>query len=339
MQVLVTGGSGVVGRALISKLLEQGKSVKLYDLKPPPQTHPKLKFIPGDVRDRQKLTEACKGCKVVFHLAAKMPQARLSEEGFYDINVRGTLNVADACVEDRVRRLVFASTTEIYGPQEVTSPLGEEAPKLFTGPYSRNKFECEKRLLEYRRKHGLEVTFLRMPMVLGPGFYHEKAMLAIFWLVRLGLPIPIPSSNYPLSFVSASDCADAFILAAERPEADGEAFNIAAPDYPELKPFLEDFARKVGSPSKVVPLPQDLFRSGIRLVKYLSKLSGGKVLYTPSELTDFALVGGAFSIEKARKLLGYSPKKMCLQAWVETYSWYFSQSLLEQMNIFFVQRV
>jgi dTDP-glucose 4,6-dehydratase len=339
MKVLVTGGSGVLGRALISKLLEQGREVIVYDLKPPPQVHPKLVFIEGDVRDKQKVTKACKGCEIVFHLAAKMPQARLSEEGFYDINVRGTLNVADACVKNKVRRLVFASTTEIYGPQEISTPLDEEAPKLFTGPYSRNKWECEKRLLEYWKKYGLEVTFLRMPMVFGPGFYHEKAILAIFWMVRMGLPIPIPSSDYPLSFVSASDCADAFILAAERPEAVGEAFNIAAPDYPRLKPFLNDLAKAVESPSRVVSLPQNFFRSGIKLVKFLSKLSGGKVLYTPSELTDFALVGGAFSIEKARKLLGYSPKKTCLQAWVETYLWYFSQSFLNQMNILLVQRV
>jgi nucleoside-diphosphate-sugar epimerase len=153
MKVLVTGGSGVLGRALISKLLEQGREVIVYDLKPPPQVHPKLVFIEGDVRDKQKVTKACKGCEIVFHLAAKMPQARLSEEGFYDINVRGTLNVADACVKNKVRRLVFASTTEIYGPQEISTPLDEEAPKLFTGPYSRNKWECEKRLLEYWKKY------------------------------------------------------------------------------------------------------------------------------------------------------------------------------------------
>ena len=111
-----------------------------------------------------------------------MPQARLSERVSYDINVRGTLNVADACAKNRVKRLVFASTTEIYGPQPITEPLDEGAPMLFTGHYSRNKFECEKRLLEYHREHGLEVTFLRMPMVFGPVFTTKRLSSASFGL-------------------------------------------------------------------------------------------------------------------------------------------------------------
>ena len=259
--MLITGGSGVIGRALIKKLLELEEDVRVYDLKAPPIEDERIEFIRGDIRDRKKLLEACKDCEVVFHLAAKMPQARLTKEGFYEINVRGTLNVADACVKNHVNRMVFASTTEIYGPQKISSPLTEDAPKLFTGHYSYNKFECENRLLEYYQKYGLEVTFLRMPMVLGPGFYHEKAILGVFLLFRLGLPVPITSPDMPLSFVSSDDCADAFILAANKPEAVGEAFNIAAPDYPKLKPFFEDFAKTVGSSSKVIVLPQGIFAS------------------------------------------------------------------------------
>lgn len=335
---LITGGSGVLGRALIKKLLERGEKVRVYDLKKPPISHPDVEFFQGDIRDREKLEEAVEGCDIVFHLAAKMPQARLTEEGFYDINVRGTINVAEACLKKSVKKLIFASTTEMYGPQKITEPLDEEAPKLFTGPYSRNKFECEKILADYMRR-GLEFVSLRLPMILGPGFYHEKSILTVIELIRRGLPIFITSPDMTVSFVSSDDAADAFILAAEKDEARGMAFNIAAPDYPPLKKFFEDFIREVGSKSKVVVLPYGVFKLFLDLAKCLGALMGNKFFYTPVELMDFALYGGAYSIERARKILGYSPKHTCLQAWLILYNWYFNLKISERLRVFFIERV
>ncbi len=335
--VFVTGGAGVIGRALVPKLLDRGARVRIYDLKPPPLYHKDVEFVKGDIRDADKLNNAVKGCEMVFHLAAKMPQAKLTEKGFYDFNVRGTINVAEACIRNGIKRLIFASTTEIYGPQPVNTPLTEDAQKLFTGHYSKNKFECEMKLLEYHKKFGLEVTFLRMPMIFGPGFYHEKSILGVFILARYSLPIPIPSPHIPVSFVSAEDCADAFILASENPKAVGEAFNIAAEDHPQLGAFLESFVQTVGSRSKIIVIPDKIWMFGIQLAKVISVR--GKFFYTPSELLDFSLVGGAYSIEKAKRILGYHPKKTCLQAWSDTYSWFFSQKPWQRAYIFFFLRV
>src|SRR5438477_4369003 len=143
-RALVTGGSGVVGRALVAALLGRGTDVTVFDLRPPPGLD--VRFLGGDVRELPALLEATAGCAAVFHLAAALPQARLAEPSLRALNVGGTRNVAEACVRNAVPRLVFASTIEVYGPQAVDAPLDEDAPKLLTGPYSRTKLDAEELL-------------------------------------------------------------------------------------------------------------------------------------------------------------------------------------------------
>ncbi len=334
MTALVTGGSGVVGRALVHTLLDEGERVRVFDARPPPYRHRSLEYVPGDIRDPRQVSNAAKGCAVAFHLAAKIPQARLSAEDFRAVNVQGTVNVADGCLEHGVGRLVFASTTELYGPQKVERPFDEEAPKLFTGPYSRNTFECEQLLARYLEERGLESASLRMPMVMGPGFYHEKAILALLWMVRHHLPVPLPDPEMLLSFVSSEDAARAMVLAGRKKEAAGGVFNIAALDHPKLGPFFREFVRAAGSRSQVVEFPGPVFQAGVRLAKGLSDLGSRGSFATPSELIDFALTGGAYSIERARRVLGYA----CLQAWLGLYRWFFGLPAAERADIFFRRR-
>ena len=317
---LVTGGSGVLGQALTRALLDRGEKVRIFDLRPPEPLPGGAEFVRGDVRGRKAAMAACAGCDGVFHLAACMPQARLGPADFWAVNVGGTLNLLDGCVRHRVRRFVFASTIEIYGPQR-RLPLAEDAAKLFTGTYSRNKWECEAHCQSYRRSYGLEVSMIRMPMIFGPGFYHEKTTLTLFERVRKGRIIPIPGRpGIPYSCVAASDAAAAFLLASDREEADGEAFNIAAPDSPTVREFLEGFIRTVGSRSRTVVVPAWLIEPGLRLLYSLDITP--PLIRTPPELIPFAFTGGAYSIDKARRLLGYVPELTCAEAVAATYRWY-----------------
>ena len=175
---LVTGGSGVLGRAVIRELLDHGVKVRVLDLKAPPaELGREVEFAKGSVLDAAAVDRAMSGIEVAHHLAASMPQADLTPRGFWEINVGGTLNVAAAAIKARARRMVFASTIEIYGLQyREEFPVTEESEKRFTGIYSRNKWECEKRLLALREEHGLEVVFPRMPMIFGPGFSHSHLL-------------------------------------------------------------------------------------------------------------------------------------------------------------------
>lgn len=319
---LVTGGSGVLGRALVEGLLEAGEPVRVYDLKPSDVHGDRVEFVAGDIRDRDRVINACAGCDTVFHLAAIMPTVRVKPAVFREINVDGTLNVIRGCRKQGVGRIVYASTIEIYGPQEEW-PLREDAPKRFTGPYSRNKWECEGRLRRAMKEHGIDAVMLRMPMILGPGFYHERTTITLLKRVRAGKVVPLPAPpEIPYTAVSSRDAAAAFLLASRSLNAAGESFNIAA-DFLPVGRFLESFIAAVGSASRVMAVPPVLVRPWLRLFERMNVPP--PIINTPPELLPFAMVGGAYDIAHAKKILGYAPTLTCVEAMAALYRWYFSE--------------
>lgn len=318
---LITGGSGVLGRALAQALLAQGRQVRIFDLKEPPaELQGQVEFFRGSILDPEAVRQAAAGAEVVHHLAASLPQARLSAQGFWEINVGGTLNAAQGAQQAGARRLVFASTIEIYGvhyPHEF--PVTEDSERRFTGVYSRNKWECEERLLEFQARTGLEVCFLRMPMIFGPGFYHEPSMILLFRLIRRGWPVPIAADpQAPWASVSAADAAQGFVLAAQKREAVGQAFNLAAAEAPPCRELVQQLIGAVGSRSRPLVLPKRLLETGINLIERW------ELGPTPAELVRFALTGGVYSIDKAHKLLGYQPRHRALEGMLQAYHSLFS---------------
>lgn len=313
---LITGGSGVLGRALIRELRGQGTPVRVLDLKRPPQLPDDVEYFPGSVLDPAAVARAVAGVEVVHHLAASMPQADLSARGFWEINVGGTLLIADAAIRSGVRRLVFASTIEVYGlyyPPEF--PITEASEKRFTGVYSRNKWECEQRLLALRQQRGLEVSFPRMPMIFGPGFYHEPSMTTLFRLIRHSRPVPVVAApEAPWASVSSADAAQGFRLCATSPAADGEAFNFAAADAPACTAALTELIARVGSRSRLLKIPVAWTEKMVDLIERFEKYSP-----TPAELVRFALTGGVYSIAKAQRVLGYSPRRSAVDAMESAY--------------------
>ncbi len=328
LRAVVTGGSGVLGRAIVSRLLDNGWQVRILDIVRPPAECLGAEFVQADMeRDYtsvERLIELVSGFTHVFHLAARLPQAGLDEAGFMEANVEPTRKLALASVKAGIQRFVYASSIEIYGAQPMDTPLDEDAELHFTGTYSRNKWECEEILRKIRLESGLSVSMLRMPMIFGPGFYHERSILTTFKLLRYGLPIPIPAADAPVSFVSARDAAQAFELASLSVEADGQAFNIAAPDIPTMMEHMRQVAVKTGSRSKPFAIPRWATKAVEDFARKKSKKPGAKFFGTPAELVSFISTGGAFSIEKARHILGYSPIDSCSDAWANTYKWYYA---------------
>jgi nucleoside-diphosphate-sugar epimerase len=335
----ITGAAGVLGRAVARIAIASGASVSYLDIRPCPDpfVREKARFVCAPLSDRQALTELVEGADAVIHLAAKMPQARLSPDQFWAVNVGATLELARSAARAGLRRFVFASTTEIYGPQKCLRPITEEAEKLFTGPYSRNKYEVEQRLLPGDL---IETVALRMPMVFGPGFYHEKAIIATFWLLRLGLPLPVTAPDCLVSFVSARDAAQGILLAAVKDGAAGEAFNLAAPDTPTMLEFFLRLKRAAGSRSKPFVVPESLVQRATRYASESMASGRDKILFgTPAELVPFIGTGGAYAIDKARERLGYSPIDTTVDAWLTAYRWYFAVDRKERMRTTFLYRV
>jgi nucleoside-diphosphate-sugar epimerase len=235
--------------------------------------------------------------------------------------------------------MVFASTIEVYGPQERSDPLGEDDAKEFTGTYSRNKWEIEQMLLGSGQS-GMDAVALRMPMIFGPGFYHEKAVLGLFGALKAGLPLPVPAPRAPVSFVASTDVAAAMVLAATTPAAGKQAFNIAAYDYPCMIDFFHELVALAGSRSRVVVLPEGLVDRALRAAERRASQGQTKVLGgTPAELVGFIRTGGAYAIDRARAVLGYEPRHSCASAWLGAYRWFWSLPPAMRYQVVFRQHV
>jgi nucleoside-diphosphate-sugar epimerase len=120
MKVLLTGGSGNLGQALVPRLLGKGDTPVILDVRAPPPLHEGAEFIEGSVLDRSKLTEILRGCDCIVHIAAwhgiHEDGGQKSAYDFFDLNVRGTFEVFEAAVSGGVGKVIFISTTSVYRP-------------------------------------------------------------------------------------------------------------------------------------------------------------------------------------------------------------------------------
>jgi nucleoside-diphosphate-sugar epimerase len=172
--VLVTGGAGYVGAVLVPKLLDQGYAVKVLDLYlfggntlASVNDNPKLEQIKGDIRDRQALNRATRGCDAVIHLAciSNDPSFDLDPELGKSINYDAFFEVLSAAKEQDVKRFVFASSSSVYGVREEENVTEDLALKPLTD-YSKYKAMCEDVLLE-AREPGFTTLILRPATVCG----------------------------------------------------------------------------------------------------------------------------------------------------------------------------
>ncbi|MEM7202391.1 MAG: NAD(P)-dependent oxidoreductase [Planctomycetota bacterium] len=262
---LITGGSGFVGIELARQLVAAGSRVTIYDLHPPaaPDIEAQLTYVQGDVRDRQKLTDASAGVEVFFHLAAAVPLTRAGK-AFDEINVGGVENAVAACRAHGVGQLVHLSSSAIYGVP-TGCPVREDTPPQPFGLYGPAKLRGE-RVAIAARSPDLAVAVIRPRTVIGPG------RLGIFDLlfdwIRKDAPIYLLGAcDQPFQLVSNRDMAAAMAATAAA-RASGE-YNVGADEYTSLRTDLEALADSVGSRSRVVGVPAWLARPTLRALDAL----------------------------------------------------------------------
>jgi nucleoside-diphosphate-sugar epimerase len=177
VKVLVTGGRGFVGARLVADLLVRGGDVRVLDdgSRGGAELPADVEVLDGDVRDADAVRAACRGVDAVAHLAAVQGTRNFYEipDAVLDVNLRGVLNVAQACSVEDVPRLVFSSSSEVYGiPSEFPTP--ESAPLVVPDPtnprwsYAASKIAGELVVIHTARLDGFEYVILRYHNVYGP---------------------------------------------------------------------------------------------------------------------------------------------------------------------------
>ncbi len=226
MKVLVTGGAGFIGSHLVEQLLKLGIETSVFD-NLISSSNESLSFVTrntqlvkSDIRDLDRLISAVRGVDSIFHLAAltAIPESIKDPIGFYDVNVRGTLNVLYAALKANVSRVIIASSCSVYGDIH-QSPLKELYLPNPRSPYSASKLASEVIAESFYQSYGLEIVCLRYFNVYGLRQNSDSDYSAVIPRFVECYHQKIPPKIYGIGeqsrdFIHVSDVARANILAA-----------------------------------------------------------------------------------------------------------------------------
>lgn len=294
---LVTGGCGFIGSNLVQKLCEADCKVRIFDnfsiTRDIPDT--RAEVIEGDVRDREAIRTAVDGSDIVIHLAAQsgvIPSIEDPDKDF-EVNVGGTLNVLSACRDAGARRLVFASSNAALG--EVPAPFEETKVPHPLSPYGASKLAGEAYCLAFGGSFSLDTIALRFANAYGPLSSHKNSAVAKFLRRALsGQPIIIyGDGSQTRDFVYVGDICDAILLASQA-DCAGEVFHIASAVETRIIDLAQLIRDVVGQDT---PILHEERRQG--------------------EAYQISA-----SIDKAHRLLGFSPKMAIEEGVKHTYDWF-----------------
>ncbi len=309
--VLVVGGTGFIGRALVRKLREAGQGVRLLarnpDAVPEDLKALGLDIRKGDLIDADSVTPALDGIRTVYHLARGNGE---TWEDYVRTDVEPTRRFAELCLDAGVERFYYTSSIAIYYAGGAAGTVDEKTPPhegvLRTNIYSRAKVEIEKLLLDLHRSRGLGVVIFRPGIVLGDGGN------PLHWGVA-GWPFStVPrlwgDGTHELPIVLVDDCVEAMIKAQDVKGIEGESFNLVGDPCLTALQYLDELEKAAGVKfHRVATSSARYFVEDVAkyLVKTLARDPGRKL---PSYANwDGRTCAARFDNTRAKTLLGWQP--------------------------------
>jgi dihydroflavonol-4-reductase len=314
--VLVTGGTGVVGRVLVQRLVADGREVRA--LARSERSGAALRelgaeAVPGDVLDPASIEAAARGCSTVFHVAGVNAMCLRDPRPMVRTNVEGSATVVRAAATAGVARVVYTSSASAIG--EAHGVVGREDSRhrgSYLSNYERSKHLAERRVFEAAAETGVEVVALNPSSVQGPGRATGSARLLLD-VVNGRLPLLVHTT---ISLVDIADCAEGHLLAETR-GAPGERYLLSGATF-TIREAVELLRRIWGLPERVLFAPTWVASAGGAAIGAGARLVGrdGPVC---SEAVRTLLHGHRYDGSKATRELGltYTPVEDTIRSTLE----------------------
>lgn len=282
--ILITGGSGFIGLHL-SKYLKKNYVVTVYDIKNPDDND--IKFILGDINDGKKLLQACHGIDIVIHLAAVVGVKNTEDDPITTLNTNiiGTKNVLEACARNNVKKVILASSSEVYGEPKIL-PIDESHIPMPVTAYGISKLASEEYLKSYAKMYDFKYSILRFFNVIGQGQAVDFVFPEFINSALKNEHITIHGSGLQIrAFCHVDDICQG--IQKVIPRSDNETFNLGNDSEPIS---IENLAKKI--------------------ITVLNSQSS--IRYIPFEKSDrnrnIEIMSRVPNIQKAKKLLSFEPK-------------------------------
>lgn len=312
---LVTGGTGFLGLHLIPLLLQNKSKVRVFVRSPPGKGEKiddcNVEYVLGSITDFDAVNKACVGVDGIYHLAGLVIHSRLEEhkKKVYETNLDGTLNILKAAAQQKVKRVVYASSSGVIAcspyfkeHRDDVDPYCYDVVKGW--PYYASKIESETKGKEFAEKNGIEFIMLRPSVMLGPGDVRFRSTHIIMQYLDGKVPIT-PTGGY--SFVDVRDVALAFRTAMEKGEPGAGYFLTAS--SPSTSDFFSTLSRISGAPKPKLVVPSGILIPIVKGIDMFNRNVKGEwnSSMDPVRVEMSAHYWAASSL-KAKKHLNFSPR-------------------------------
>lgn len=301
MKILVTGGSGFVGKPLVKALAAKGQDVIVFGREDDADRPDNVEMITGDIREKGSLRKAMKNTDVVFHLAGCRDE---DHPEMWSINVEGTKKVAELCKERKVKQLIFLSFAGVLGSHH--NPATENAPQN-----PKTKYEKSMAAAENIIKHsGVPYTIIRAPLILGPSRHWNAVIRSIL----KGYP-QIGKGKNKLHLIHRDDVIRALISVVGKKSAINQIFHIGSKDvmtYEEIHDFL---CKKYKIQKKK---RQKHFAHFLLRINWMKNILQNKPVGIEPHHISMMQRSYVLSTAKIKKSIGFEPQYTTLAALQET---------------------
>ena len=299
VKVLLTGGSGFIGKALAESLLKKdyGLVVATRDVRIAPCTDIEM-IVYRDLQSLEQIVTPAMAIDVVIHTAARVhvmdETSQNPIQAFREVNVVGTLNFARQAADSGVKRFIFVSSIKVNG--ESTKPgecfVEEDDGYIPSDPYGLSKYEAEQCLLELAKQTGMEVVIIRPPLVYGPGV--KANFLTMMQWINRGIPLPLGKIDNKRSLVALDNLVSFIIHCIEHPKAANEIFLISDGEDVSTTELLTKVAKAFHKKPMLIPVP-------VTLMQFAAKIVG------KGDIADRLFGSLQIDNSKARELLDWNP--------------------------------
>ncbi|CAB9501023.1 Short-chain dehydrogenase/reductase family 42E member 1 [Seminavis robusta] len=321
---VVTGGTGFVGRRLVQSLVARGDKVRVLDItvpQPDDDLHGKVEFLKTDITNHEAVKKGVTGATTVFHVASVVHTKQNQQDFVFKVNLGGTQNLIQACQEDKdVKKLVYVSSGGVVYQGKDIENGDESLPYATTSraPYVLSKIEAEKEVLAAASSEpgGLATISLRPHVIFGPG--DVRFIPAVIKNAKEGkLKFQIGRGDWMSDYTYVQNLVDACLLADEKLKntspISGQAYFITNGEPMPFWDFVRSALKRLDlPPMSDTPLPHQPVLALAYAREWFDTYVRGGTINDEDGFTPFAIkymcTHHYFSIDRARKDLGYEPK-------------------------------